>query len=211
MRDKFSELIAAGVASFEEKPIGSPVPELDPMVRLYNGLWGLLTDTHMSKVEDGYIITGRFVQLPLWNSFIYSGCWGTTNIKLGSGYYSLDDMVRKNGYCMVPDIYNGDNIIRLKPCPEPESAACPCGMECPVCCSVGESNIPHPLSDVFSREQINEFVVAWIDAKGDANKIIENLQTTKTLDGSKFRISSDNKYLVGEGNKTIKFELNHAS
>ena len=212
MRDKFSELIKKGVAAFNPKPVAGSIPELDPMCKTYNAVWGLLTDTHMSKVDDGYIITGTFTQSTYWDRFKYSCFWGTTDIKLASGYSSLDAMVAKNMYTMVPDLYNGDRVMRLKPVEVPPAGAegsncCGCCADCPVCCSVGESLIPHPLSDVFSGEQIVEFNNAWVDAKGDANKIIENLQKSKILDGSKFYISSDRKYLIGEGSQTIKFSL----
>lgn len=212
MRDKFSELIAKGVAVFNPKPVAGSTPELDPMCKTYNAVWGLLSDTHMSKIEDGYIITGTFTQSPVWDNFKYSTFWGSTNIKLASGYSSLDAMVAKNSFTMVPDLYNGDRVMRLKPVEVPPNAengcgCCGCCTDCPVCCSVGESKIPHPLSDVFSHDQIVEFKTAWVDAKGDANKIVENLQSSKVLDGSKFYISSDQKYLVGEGSQIIKFVL----
>lgn len=34
---------------------------LDRLERMYNNLWGAVTDTHMSTTEDGYIITGSKV------------------------------------------------------------------------------------------------------------------------------------------------------
>ena len=213
MRDKFSELIAAGVASFQEKPVGTPTPCLDPIVKLYNNVWGVLTDTHMSKTPEGYIITGTFVASPHWDSFKYCSFRGNTNIKLASGFYSLEHMVSSFGFQMVPDLYNGDNAIKLVPrtSPDPvvggecDACCCPCAACCPVAYTTSESSNPHPLREVFTPEQEKALREAWEDAKGDAWKILEGIKSSRVLDESKFRISADNEYLiVGE---QIKIKL----
>lgn len=203
MRDRFSDLIKKGVAAFEEKPVGSPIPTLDPMVKLYNNIWGALTDTHMSAVEDGYIITGTFVETPYWDRFKYSGFWGTTNIKLGSGYTSLDNMIYVNGYQMTPDIYNGDYVIKLTKRPEP--AAAPEGAECDACVSccpscypavvsMGESQIPHPFKEFFTEGEQKAIVEGWKKGERNAAKVVENLNSA--VKEHSFRLSSDNQYVV---------------
>jgi hypothetical protein len=208
MRDRFSDLIKKGVASFQEKPVGAGVPTLDPMVKAYNNLWGLLTDTHMSKVDDGYIITGTFVKSQYWEGFKYCCYYGNTNIKLGSGYASLENMVYVNGYQMSPDIYNGDYVIKLTPRPEPATAddakgsLCPCGTNVDPCCfSLGESQIPHPFKEFFTPEQSNTIIEAFETSDGDAMKVVENLNTMK---GHNFRISADNQYMVVDEKLGIK-------
>lgn len=218
MRNRFSELIEKGVASFEEKPVGSPIPTLDPMVKTYNNLWGALTDTHMSKVDDGYIITGTFVKTPYWERFKYCSFWGSTNIKLGSGYNSLEQMIRINGYKMTPCDYNGDYVIKISKAddapetesPVPGEECCdicvPCSSGCPVTYSLGESQIPHPFKEYFTEAQSRDIFIAWEDAKGDANKIIENLKSSREVDESKLAISSDNQYLLV--NENVKIKLN---
>lgn len=204
MRDKFSELIAAGVASFQEKPIGNEVPTLDPMVKLYNGLWGLLTDTHMSKVDDGYIITGTFIYTKYWEGFKYCSFYGSTNIKLGSGYPSLDNMITSYGYKMMPDIYNSDKVIKLVPLTDEEMLNRGCPTVCPCDCRVGESKIPHPMKEFLNETQLLEFKNAWEAGEGNAYKVVENLRQAKSFNGSKFRVSADQKYILDE---IIKFEL----
>lgn len=217
MRDKFTELINAGVASFKHEPVAPAVSDpLDTMVRLYNGCWGALSDTHMSRVDGGYIITGTFVKSDAWNRFKYANCWGSTNIKLGSGYCSLDHMVWTFGYEMKPDIYNGDNVIRLVPRAEGDASApaaeeCPAtGCVCPCACAPAgyyttcESQIPQPIGQLFNSAEKAAFVEAWVDARGDAKVLIENLNNSKVLDGSKFRLSTDGEYLIAAESYKIK-------
>lgn len=217
MRDKFSELINKGVASFQERPVGSPTPTLDPMVKTYNNLWGLLTDTHMSAVEDGYIITGTFVKSRYWDGFKYCSYYGNTNIKLGSGYCNLESMVYSNGYEMKPDIYNGDYVIRLTKRPEPSSdlekcvgstdCCVPCDTTCSPCVtSLGESQIPHPFKEFFTREEITAISEAWRCGDGNAVKVLENLNDSLAIDGNRFRISADNQYMIVD--EKLKIDLN---
>ena len=212
MRDRFSEMINKGVASFCERPVGTPTPSLDPMVKTYNNLWGLLTDTHMSPVEDGYIITGTFVKGPYWESFKYCSYYGNTNIKLGSGYSSLENMVYINGYEMKPDIYNGDYVIHLtkKSIDDPDSgieSVVPCCGTCDPCVtSLGESQIPHPFKEFFTEAQSKDIINAWKDANGNAVKIIENLKESHEIDSNRFRISADNQYMIID--ERLKINLN---
>lgn len=218
MRDRFSEMIKAGVASFEEKPIGSFTPTLDPMVKTYNNLWGLLTDTHMSAVDDGYIITGTFVKSQYWEGFKYCGYYGNTNIKLGSGYCNLECMVWTNGYEMKPDLYNGDYVIKLTKRPEPSTedpngalvpaedqccgtACCP---TCPCIYSLGESQIPHPFREFFTPEQTNAICEGW--AGGIAEKIANTLNEDKELKGHSFRVSADGQYMIAD--EKLRIPLN---
>ena len=209
MRDRFSELIKKGVASFEEKPVSTPIPTHDPMVRAYNNLWGALTDTHMSAIfPDEYIITGTFVKSQYWEGFKYCSYYGSTNIKLGSGYPNLENMVRVNGYRMTPDTYNGDYVIKLTKCPEPSTedpngvpvgdqccgtACCP---TCPCIYSLGESQIPHPFKESFTEGQIKDICEAWKDANGNAEKIIENLKGYRDVDENRFAVSADGLYMI---------------
>lgn len=201
MRDRFSELIAAGVASFQEKPIGTDIPCLDPLVRMYNNVWGLLTDTHMSFADDSYIITGTFIDSPYWERFFYACNWGTTCFKLGSGFYSLENMISNYGYRVEKDVYNGDHVLRLvkrdDAAAAPEEGTCvACSPMCPVVVTTAESEIPHPLKEFFTEAQINDIKNAWNDAAGNAVKIVENLKTSRIVDASKFHISADNQYMV---------------
>ncbi len=216
MRDRFSEMIAAGVAAFQEKPVGTPTPCLDPMVKAYNNLWGALTDTHMSKVEDGYIITGTFVKSRYWEGFKYCSYYGSTNIKLGSGYSSLENMVYTNGYTMTPETYNGDYVIKLVPRPETpgtgagadcEGYDVPCCVNCSPCVtSLGESQIPHPFKEFFTTSQSKAIIESWEEGKGNAVKVVENLNNNKEIKNHSFRLSADNQYMIID--EKLKIDLN---
>ena len=219
MRDRFSEMIKKGIASFSEKPVGSPVPTLDPIVKAYNNLWGLLTDTHMSAVEDGYIITGTFVKGPYWESFKYCSYYGNTNIKLGSGYCNLESMIYSNGYEMKPDVYNGDYVIHitkrleLEPTTGDNGDECCGSIPCCQCCnpcvtSLGESQIPHPFKEFFTRQESDAIIEAWKGGDCNAMKVLENLKDSVMIDGSRFRISADNQYMIVD--EKLKIDL-HAS
>ena len=216
MRDRFSDLINKGVAAFQERPVGSPIPTLDPMVKAYNNLWGLLTDTHMSKLcDECYIITGTFVKSQYWEGFKYCSYYGNTNIKLGSGYCSLENMIWTNGYEMKPDTYNGDYVIKLTKRPEPSTepgANCdgcvvPCCQSCDPCVtSLGESQIPHPFKEFFSNVEIAAIMEAWRGGDGNAVKVLENLKDGLAIDASRFRISADNQYIIVD--EKLKINLN---
>lgn len=217
MRDRFSEMINKGVAAFQERPVGSPIPTLDPMVKAYNNLWGLLTDTHMSVVEDGYIITGTFVKTQYWPGFTYASYYGNTNIKLGSGYYSLENMVYSNGYEMKPDTYNGDYVIHLtkRPVSSEDPNKCigcadccvACGTTCAPCVtSLGESQIPHPFKEFFTPAESAAIIEAFKCGDGNAVKVLENLKESLDIDGSRFRISADNQYMIVD--EKLKIDLN---
>lgn len=211
MRDRFSELIEKGVASFQEKPVGSLTPTLDPMVKAYNNLWGALTDTHMSAVDDGYIITGTFVKTQYWEGFKYCYYYGSTNIRLGSGYTSLENMVYSNGYVMNPDIYNGDYVIKLTPRPantssEGDSCCVPCCNTCDPCVTSFESQIPHPFKEYFTPAQSKAIAECWEEGNGDANKVVEALNSNKEIKKYNFRISADNQYMIVD--ECLRIKLN---
>lgn len=197
MRDRFSDLIKKGVANFHHGPVGTPVPSLDPVVKLYNNLWGALTDTHMSKVDqDRYIITGTYVKTPQWENFKYAYMYGSTNIRLGSGYDSLEGMINAYGFVMNPGVYNGDYVIMLTPREnELSNSELPATME-----SLGtelttyNSQIPHRFGEFFTHEQIKTIEECW---KGDC--VLENLN--KRVRGVSFRLSADNQYVVVGDNK----------
>ena len=94
MRNKFSEWISQGIAAFKhtsrETVCAACDPETAYMIRTYNNMWGMPTDTQMAKLEDGrLVITGRFVQSPSWYDFRQSSHWFAVDFT-NSGLFSLD-------------------------------------------------------------------------------------------------------------------------
>lgn len=137
--DRFSEMIAKGVASREHKTFLPKTPEQDNIVRTYNNCFGLFTDTHMSKLnENEYVITGSLCSRPdRFDSFLYSVNFelGTT-FKVNGKVTSLACFLETNGLKGCYECLNGDRVYKIYPCPS--SACCidpacgygVCGMDC---------------------------------------------------------------------------------
>lgn len=94
MRNKFSEWISKGIASFKHTSRETVCPTFDLgdsyMIKTYNNMWGMPTDTQMAKLDDGrLVITGRFVQSPSWYDFRQSSHWYAVDFT-NSGLFSLD-------------------------------------------------------------------------------------------------------------------------
>lgn len=143
MRDKFSELIKQGVAKFNYTPITKSIPEQDPICKMYNNIFSIPSDTHMSLLDDGTrIITGHMIGTDNWEKFIYMPNWGAVNFKT-SGYWSLADFFDKLELCGTIDTLNGDVIYRVEP--KDDSKCCPT-MGCAYC--THESKIPQPISQL---------------------------------------------------------------
>lgn len=141
MRDKFSELIAQGVAKFDYKPIAPDTTEQDPVCRMYNNIWSIPSDTHMSlcPVTGNRYITGSMVAKEKWNEFVYANFWGAVNFK-PAGYWCLCDFLQKNGLCGRLSTLNGDVVYEIVPCAGDD---CPvCHGSAPVTCTTTESRIP---------------------------------------------------------------------
>jgi hypothetical protein len=152
--DKFSQLIAKGVAAFRYTPIAPAIPEQCPMCRAYNNTFGAATDTHMSHLDDGRIVvTGHIISDPRkFDQFIYASMYGGVNFR-HSGYWSFCDFMSRYNLVGTYDVLNGDNVYMLKPIEErkspEEGKEGVCIPNCPDCSVVSgasfvtsESSIP---------------------------------------------------------------------
>ena len=169
MRNKFTELIEQGVASFDYTPIAPTMPEQDMVCRLYNNIFSIPTDTHMHFNEETgeRYITGHMVGIESkWSSFVYAHNWGAVTFK-STGYWCLCDFLQKNGLEGRYSVLNGETIYLVTPIPadaEMNGVVCP---ECPVVCTTTESKMPTP--------------IATLCANGDFMKIKECYQGKKNL------------------------------
>lgn len=131
--NKFSQLIAQGVAKFEYTPIAQDVPNQCPICRAYNNVYSLANDTHMSILPDGrYVITGHVIKdRRNFDQFLYSSFWGWVNFD-DSGLGAPCNFFCNNKLKGHYDILNGDDVYILEPIPEePEQCiACP---DCAYC------------------------------------------------------------------------------
>ena len=76
----FSDLIKNNIAPspYKTNVIGNELTENDRFVINYNNIWGVVTDTHMSKGDDGnYYITGQlFRSREKTEQFLHAWSWG---------------------------------------------------------------------------------------------------------------------------------------
>lgn len=141
MRDKFSELIKQGVAEFKYTNISKDIPEQDPICRMYNNIFSIPSDTHMSCLEDGRrVITGHMINTPNWSIFVQSCCWGAVDFR-PSGIWSVCDFLFGNGLEGRIGTLNGDVVYFVTPIPEENRKAI---MKAQVV--TNESNIPMPIT-----------------------------------------------------------------
>lgn len=143
MRDRFSDLIKNGVASFNYTNLTSDTPDTDPISRMYNNIFSIPTDTHMSMIEDGTrIITGHMINTKQWVDFCHSWHWGAVDFRT-SGVWSLCDFFYKHGLiCSICDL-NGDVVCKVEPKKYDDSRP-----TCPTCFCKNESQIPHQISEL---------------------------------------------------------------
>ena len=139
--DKFSELIAKGVAKFEHTPVAPVTPETCPICRAYNNTFGASSDTHMSHLEDGRIVvTGHIISDPRkFDRFIYSSVWGGVNF-VHSGYWSFSDFLYKHNLVGSYDVLNGDNVYIMHPVEEKNAEGVPEEKCCDACAPVSAAS-----------------------------------------------------------------------
>lgn len=132
--DKFSQLIAQGIANFEYTPIAHELPDQCPICRAYNNVYSLANDTHMSTLPDGrHVITGHAVSNKRnFDWFINSSCWGWVDFT-DSGFGAPVTFFYKHQLKGHYDILNGDNVYILEELPEEKwetNAICPDCVNC---------------------------------------------------------------------------------
>lgn len=142
MRNKFTELVNAGVASFNPEPIAPDRPHYCPICHTYNNVWGVITDTHMSCLPDGRrVITGTFVSnTPKWTQLMFSSFWGGVRFDT-TGYMSLSEFLYKSGLETLAINLNGQPAIELIPCEECAVA----DIKCPAYTTT-ETKFPQPIN-----------------------------------------------------------------
>lgn len=115
----FSDLIKSGIAPapYKTNIVGNDISELDRFVINYNNIWGMITDTHMSKGEDGnYYITGQiFKDKGKTNNLLYAWSWGNYQFKDSSiGMISLSEYLKRNYKTVSHEVVNGDDVLVVR-------------------------------------------------------------------------------------------------
>lgn len=201
MRDKFSELIKSGVAKFEYTNTAPVTPTQDPLVRFYNNIFGMPSDTHMTKLFDGrYIITGSMVKTDKFDNFVCSQYWGGIDFKshtypyrgsVDIEIYSAIDLFYLYGYDYKIDAVNGDVVVVLVPVEEMGGP-----YEEPSAYTTTESKIPKPLRELTTNgreEHIKECL--------RSNSPIKSLNESLYVLGNNWK--SANGKIIGQVNNKI--------
>lgn len=190
MRDKFSEMIAAGVARFDYTNIAHPMGETDPVCRAYNNIFSIPTDTRMACLEDGRrVITGHMVGSPDWERFVCSTCWGAVCFKT-AGVWSLCDFLHQYGLEGRIETLNSDLVYIIEPVAETRA------MEMPTSVTTSESSIPEPISFLTTTNNIMHIKECFI---GDVRDICRRMNESIFVKGTNW-VPSENGIvgLVGD-------------
>lgn len=203
MRNKFTDLMTNGVASFNYTPITSELPDTDPISRMYNNIFSIPTDTHMSITSNGErVITGHMINTRKWETFCCSLIWGGVDFRT-SGFWSLCDFLYKHGLKGSKTILNGDVVYLISPqesldggaksptiAPADDPYCVPCS------CYTNESQIPHPITELTksgNKLHISECFV------GDINEVVTKMNESIWIKGSNWVPFEDSIVgLVGE-------------
>jgi hypothetical protein len=198
MRDKFTELVNAGVASFDYTNISSNKPNTDELCKFYNNVFSIPSDTHMSLLDDGRrVITGHMINTQNWENFVSSCCWGAVDFR-HSGAWSVCNLLKNHGLCLQLGQLNGDVVNFVVPC-EP-AAQCGC---CPQYCSTSISKMPVAVASLTTSGCHEHFAEC---IKGNVDEAAENLNASKWVLGSNWM--SYEEGVVGLiGNKVYKIKL----
>lgn len=191
MRNKFTEWIEQGVAKFDYTPTNSDSQE-DMICRMYNNIYAIPTDTHMSCLADGNrVITGHMINTPQWEKFKYSQIWKFVDFTT-SGSGSLCEFLYKHNLCAQIDKLNGDVVCLVKPAEDCE--AC-----CKDICCTTESKIPQPISIISKNNNSLDVKECFTNS---IIETVENLNKSVKIKGSNWY--ADGSTIVGVvENKTI--------
>lgn len=198
MRNKFTELINQGVASFHHEAR----VQADQICQLYNRFWAMPSDTRMDLTSDGRrVITGSMLRdKEKWTQFCYTRFWGNVDFST-SGFYCLNDMWYQLKLRPQASTLNGDQCLELKPIPENQDC---CGC-CPVAsadikCTTNESNIP------FLSHNLTPFIKQEFLTGSPLRSIVERLNETTGMKG--WFLADDNNICIPAGNTIYKFHIN---
>ena len=196
MRNKFTELIEQGVASFNYTPIAPEMPEQDPICRAYNNIWSIPSDTHMSCIKDETgeecrVITGRMVsQGDKWGMFTQSTFWGAVNFRT-TGYWCLADFLWKHNLEYRIGELNGDVVAFVTPMTKADAP------EVPIKVSTNESQIPQPVTVITNTGNMMHVVECF---KGSMEETVNNLNNSTWIQGNNW-VANGDKIIGLVGNK----------
>lgn len=200
MRDKFSELIAQGVARFDYKPIAPEITEQDFVCRAYNNIFSIATDTHMHLDGETGIryITGKLVSVKeQFESFLYAYQWRGVNFR-HSGCWSVCNFLQNYGLSGRYGSLNGDIVYEVAPIPEDPALGVPV---MPGTYTTSESKIP----DTVARLTIDGNTMRIKECYNGKNNLYEvcaALNESVYVLGNEWTVNGD-KLMCPFGNKIV--------
>lgn len=192
--DKFSELIAKGVAQFNHTPVAPETPATDPIVRSYNTIFGMATDTHMSLVDGQYIITGSVFKKKAAAERIFSARGSGAVDFRPSGYWSAFCFFDCNRLVGTYGKLNGDDVYILTKRQEGmapsfsndcccDTIACEGNLpDCARRCQVASSQIPRSIAEVTTTGDVYHVMECYRDAK-TPEEIAKRLTESRNVKG----------------------------
>lgn len=176
MRNKFTDLIKSGVASFNYVPLAGETPEHDPVCRAYNNIFSIPTDTHMSCIDgDTRVITGHMIATENWGAFMNSCHWGAVEFKT-SGFWCLADFLYLHNLEGQISNLNGDIVFLVTPRVKSEE-----NIPAPKSVTANESQIPLPLTSITNSGNIHHVLECF---GHNIDEVVKKLNESTWIKGS---------------------------
>lgn len=176
MRNKFTDLIKAGVASFNYVPLAGETPEQDPVCRAYNNIFSIPTDTHMSCIDgETRVITGHMIATENWGAFMNSCHWGAVEFKT-SGFWCLADFLYLHNLEGQISNLNGDVVFLVTPRIKNEE-----NIPAPKSVTANESQIPLPLTSITNSGNIHHVLECF---GHNIDDVVKKLNESTWIKGS---------------------------
>ena len=176
MRNKFTDLIKAGVASFNYVSLAGETPEQDPVCRAYNNIFSIPTDTHMSCIDgETRVITGHMIATENWGAFMNSCHWGAVEFKT-SGFWCLADFLYLHNLEGQISNLNGDVVFLVTPRIKNEE-----NIPAPKSVTANESQIPLPLTSITNSGNIHHVLECF---GHNIDDVVKKLNESTWIKGS---------------------------
>ena len=203
MRDKFSELIAQGVARFDYKPIAPEIPEQDFVCRQYNNIFSIATDTHMHLDHETGMryITGKLVSIKeKFDSFLYASQWMGVNFRQ-SGHWSACSFLQNYGLSGRYGALNGDIVYEVAPIPTDPMLGAPVVPDMPTTYTTSESRIPDSVARLTLDGNAMKIKECY-NGKNNLYEVCNALNESIYVLGNEWTVNGD-KLMCPFGNKVV--------
>lgn len=219
MRNKFTEWIENGLAPsrYTTKTIGD-TPETCPVCRLYNNIFSMITDSHMSQTvlpsgECVHIITGALARnKTMFDRVLYACDYNTINISRMflaagvEGLYSLGDLFNRMNWMASVEKVNNDNAIVLREKPA-EIALAPVSPDTTY--TTSESRIPQSVR-LLTTDNTVESITECAENCDNLYKFADNMNKSVRVRGNNWTPDIFNESVYSwDGKKYYFIKINH--